>query len=348
MADYTQSIDFSTKDAMASGQPAKVAKGVDLDTELALISTAIASKLDSTDYASDAEVVTGTATNKIVNPDKLTHWSIQNGGMVADLQALADPGADRILFWDNGTTEVAALTVSTGLTLSGTNLTTDDSAIDITALSGYDANDHIDHTTVTMTAGTGLTGGGTIAATRTLNVIGGDGITANADDIALTDAAATTSNPVDISSGVVSLDVEALTTMEGSALAATDTFLVEDGGVPKGIEVQAMGLRVQAGETTQILAADDMNTIMEFNGTDTLTIDENGIVDLPLGVPVVIVVDHADQEVTVQADTNVTLNSVYHPGGTANALDVIRAGGTAILFQTETDEWYLSGDIKDS
>lgn len=43
-----------------------------------------------------------------------------------DIAALTDPGADRILFWDDATpNELAFLTVSTGLTLSGTNLTAD-------------------------------------------------------------------------------------------------------------------------------------------------------------------------------------------------------------------------------
>ena len=58
-------------------------------------------------------------------------------------------------------------------------------SIDHDSLSGFVANEHIDHTSVTITAGAGLTGGGDISATRTLNVVGGDGITANADDIAV-------------------------------------------------------------------------------------------------------------------------------------------------------------------
>ena len=54
------------------------------------------------------------------------------------------------------------------------------------SLSGFVINEHIDHSTVSVTAGNGLTGGGTIAATRTLAVGAGTGITVNANDVALT------------------------------------------------------------------------------------------------------------------------------------------------------------------
>ena len=64
-------------------------------------------------------------------------------------------------------------------------ITSNDSQIDIHSLSGYVTNEHIDHSGVTLTAGSGLTGGGDITASRTFNVIGGDGITANANDIAV-------------------------------------------------------------------------------------------------------------------------------------------------------------------
>ena len=45
------------------------------------------------------------------------------------------------------------------------------------------ADEHVAHSGVTITAGAGLTGGGTIASSRTIDVVGGKGIIANANDI---------------------------------------------------------------------------------------------------------------------------------------------------------------------
>ena len=72
---------------------------------------------------------------------------------------------------------VNALTVaSTGITKvyndgAGTlTLSTTDAEIVHDNLSGFVANEHIDHSAVSITAGTGLSGGGTIAANRTLAI----------------------------------------------------------------------------------------------------------------------------------------------------------------------------------
>jgi hypothetical protein len=72
---------------------------------------------------------------------------------------------------------------ATVLRTEGNGVVSGSSQITLSSTTGYDSNENIDHTSVSVTAGTGLTGGGTIAATRTINVVGGDGITANADDI---------------------------------------------------------------------------------------------------------------------------------------------------------------------
>jgi hypothetical protein len=131
------------------------------------------------------------------------------------IESLADPNADRIIFWDDSATATAWLTVSTGLDVTGTTLTNSDTGsaavtahniaydhtqlhvaatvldtasidfgltgqqitgsvlpagVDHDSLNNYSANRHIDHTAVSISAGTGLTGGGDISATRTLSL----------------------------------------------------------------------------------------------------------------------------------------------------------------------------------
>src|SRR6185312_1541686 len=46
MSNYIKTVNFAAKDALASGNPAKVAKGTEVDTEFNNIATAIASKED--------------------------------------------------------------------------------------------------------------------------------------------------------------------------------------------------------------------------------------------------------------------------------------------------------------
>src|SRR5210317_1189852 len=94
----------------------------------------------------------------------------------------------------------------TGITLTGDTLSTTDSEIVHDNLSGFVANEHVDHSGVTMTAGNGLTGGGTIAASRTFSVGAGTGVTVNANDVAIGQAVATNSN-VTFGSVTVSNDV---------------------------------------------------------------------------------------------------------------------------------------------
>jgi hypothetical protein len=105
------------------------------------------------------------------------------------LETLTDPGADRIFFWDDSATTSAWLEVSTatGINISGTTLQL-----------GSIPNSSLANSSVTYTAGAGLTGGGTVAlgASATLNIGAGTGITVNADDVQLKNAGALTNNTI--------------------------------------------------------------------------------------------------------------------------------------------------------
>jgi len=99
------------------------------------------------------------------------------------------------LLWDgtNDYWKAGALGSEEEILLRNTHGVVSGSAqIALSGLSDYDANDHIDHTSVTITAGDGLTGGGDISATRTINVASANnGIVANADNIELDTASST-------------------------------------------------------------------------------------------------------------------------------------------------------------
>ena len=79
----------------------------------------------------------------------------------------------------------AHFSAGTGINLSSGAISTNDGAIDIHALSGYVANEHIDHSGVNLSAGAGLTGGGDITASRSFVVGQGDGISVAADAVAV-------------------------------------------------------------------------------------------------------------------------------------------------------------------
>ena len=48
MSNYSKSTNFAAKDALASGNPSKIVKGTEIDTEFNNIATAIATKADGT------------------------------------------------------------------------------------------------------------------------------------------------------------------------------------------------------------------------------------------------------------------------------------------------------------
>ena len=82
------------------------------------------------------------------------------------------------------------LSGGTGITYNNSTgvISSTDSEIVHDNLSGFVANEHINHSSVAITAGSGLTGGGDITTTRTLNIGEGTGISVAADSISTNDS----------------------------------------------------------------------------------------------------------------------------------------------------------------
>ena len=191
------------------------------------------------------KVTTGTLTLSGLSAQNSEATSLMiNGSGVVGTREL---GSNAFTSTTIGTT-TNALTDGTGIAdfsfdgSGAVSIATDDSAIVHDNLSGFVANEHIDHTSVSITAGTGLNGGGTIASTRTLNV---DDEYLNTSLNAATGSYLTT---VDISSNT-NLAGGTGITLTGDTLSTTDSEIVHDNlsGFVSNEHIDHSGVSITAG-----------------------------------------------------------------------------------------------------
>jgi hypothetical protein len=75
MSNYVKSVNFAAKDDLASGNPAKIVKGSEIDTEFNNIATASATKADLA-----SPTFTGTVTAAAVNVSGTLSAGLIDGG----------------------------------------------------------------------------------------------------------------------------------------------------------------------------------------------------------------------------------------------------------------------------
>ena len=143
----------------------------------------------------DLSASTLTAISEVVGTDGFIFFDSSDSdnarlGEVSDLPFTNNDGTITSVTGGSGLTGsgssggvTLAVGAGTGISVSTNSVSTNDSEIVHDNLSGFVDDEHIDHSGVSITAGNGLTGGGTIAATRTLAVGAGDGIAVNANDV---------------------------------------------------------------------------------------------------------------------------------------------------------------------
>jgi hypothetical protein len=130
MSNYTQTTNFATKDALASGNPLKVVKGTEINFEFANIATAVATKsdLDSPTFTGTVTIPTLTASKPVFTDASKglvstgTIGADQGGTGVANNAAMTVTGSGDFAYTRTltGITNVTLPTTGTLATLAGT------------------------------------------------------------------------------------------------------------------------------------------------------------------------------------------------------------------------------------
>jgi hypothetical protein len=182
--------------------------------------------------------------------------------------------------------------------------------IDHDSLSGFVANEHIDHTSVTITAGSALS-----------YSVGGTDISADA---------------------TIDVDLTGLSQYDSDDIAAGDEILVNDGGTNKAMRFQDLGVAQTDDATTTPLSGADLtfaNRIYNCNNASAISavIPANASVAYPIGTVLGFCqIGAGAVTVTVTSDT---LNAPDSNTATRVQYSTIFARKTAATV------WVLSGDL---
>ena len=197
---------------------------------------------------------------------------------------------------------------STVLRTTGDSVVSGSAQINHDSTTGFVANEHIDHSGVSITAGTGLTGGGTIAASRTINVIGGDGITANANDIQVDSTVIRTTGNQSMSgtktfTGKLVLDTDSgddvdMFTDYTATVANATTATIASYTSAAGVAV-FFDYRIQDG-TTNLRAG----TVMAISNGSTVAYTEYSTGDIGDTTQVVLSVDYSGGAIRLRAQND--------------------------------------------
>jgi len=122
---------------------------------------------------------------------------LNGGGTIAATRTFSVDSGSILPYYSSsifGTVSGDITITNGGVATVGDGIFSGSAQVDHDSTTNFEPNEHIDHSGVSITAGAGLTGGGTIASTRDIAVGAGTGVTVNTNDVAIGQDVATTAN----------------------------------------------------------------------------------------------------------------------------------------------------------
>lgn len=309
MSDYTKTTNFTAKDALSSGDPLKLIKGSYFDTEFDNIATAIATKYDSNDFASDVEAKALTSESKLLNPHTLNDVLTANGGMLSDIQAMTDPGADMLLGWDETGNAIEQFTMGNALEFNGN----------------------------TIRVASTIAGDGLAWSSGVLSINADQGVKIESDTVRLSDVADGAGQPIDITNGTLTFTGANIAELTISGMDdANDAFLVFDTNTLKRMPYDEGGIKVKTVTgATDTIAQADMNHFIHYtdaSGGVTVTLN-SGVGDVG---NILVLKQGGGSTVTITGTATVE---------SADSHDSTRAQNSVIVLVCQAaDTWALYGD----
>jgi len=294
--------------------------------------------------------VSGDATIAAGGALTIAATSVENGMLAND--GITIGGVDTSL---GGSITTATILAGSAVISGSAGVTHDDTT-------GFVANEHIDHSGVTITAGDGLTGGGTIAATRTLAVGAGTGIDVAADAISVdvSDFMANgANNRIVTATGTDAMNSEANLTFDGTSMVVTGNVtasagitgsFVGDGsgltGVTAAVDIDALNAITAPHQTEDhfIISDDGTEKKITFSSVeDAIFANVSGDATVAAGGALTIAADSVENSMLA----NMTQGTIKVGGG-SNAptdLDAKTSGQILVGDGTDIASVAVSGDI---
>lgn len=326
MSDYTQITFFAPKDALPSGNPSKLIKGVEVDPELSAIAAAIASKYDGTDVASTAEAAALSNDSKLITPSKLGYAltnashglafsarTVSAGGALTgggDLTAnrtisLDIPGLTTIADVAGGSDVLVIYDTSVG---AYRKVTVDNA---FSGASGAVPNSR------SVLAGSGLSGGGTLAADRTFALDGADTRNTNHSSVSLTAGDGLTG---------------------GGDITTSRSFAVDRTNATSTATVGYIDAPSNAQSVDYTCVLGDRGKLMNQSGSSkTFTIPANGSVAYPVGTVLSFTTTAAACSIAITTDT------MYLAGTSTTGTRTLALRGLATAVKVASTTWIISG-----